>query len=79
MAWEGLTENLELVTARLVLHAAISETPIASWAEVFVHEDRDARVAHRVAVRSLRDSGGLVRVDDGEGDEGVDDDGEQIP
>jgi hypothetical protein len=42
--------------------------PTPSPAEVVVDEDRDARVARRVAVRYMRDSGGLVRVEDEDGE-----------
>ena len=67
--WEAVTENANVVTGRLVLHAAVAEDEVISWAEVVVDENRDARVARRVATRYMRDSGGLVRVDDGEDDD----------
>jgi hypothetical protein len=76
--WEALDENASVVTGRLVLHAAVSESQIVSWAEVVVDEDRDTRAALRVATRYMRDSGGLVPVDE-EGDEPFDDEGEQMP
>jgi len=61
------------------LHAAVAEDEIVSWAEVTVDEDRDARVARRVATRYTRRTEGLVRVDDEESDELVGDEAEQIP
>lgn len=59
-------ERANVVTGRIVLHAGVSEDEIVSWAEVVVDNDRDARAARRVAVRYMRDSGGLVRVEDEE-------------
>jgi hypothetical protein len=53
----------------------VAESEITSWAEIVVDDDRDARAARRVAVRHMRDSGGLVRVDDEDDDEPVDDEG----
>jgi hypothetical protein len=73
IAWESLDENANIVSGKLELHAAVSDDEIVSWAEVTVDEDRDARAARRVAVRYMRDSGGLVRVDDEESDELVGD------
>jgi hypothetical protein len=64
--WEAMGEVGNVVTGKLVLDAAIGETEGLSWAEATVDEDRDARAAVRVAVRYMRDSGGLVRVDDDE-------------
>ena len=69
IAWEALDENASVVTGRLVLHAAVAENEVISWAEVTVDEDRDAHVARRVAVRYMRDSGGSVRVEDEEDDD----------
>jgi hypothetical protein len=77
--WEALTEDAKLVSGRLVLHAAVAEDEVVSWAEVVVDEDRDAPTAVRVAIRYMRDSGGLVPVDGEESDEAVDDDGEGEP
>lgn len=34
--FEALTENAEVVSGRLVLHAAVAEDRIVSWAEVIV-------------------------------------------
>lgn len=36
MAWEALNENAEVVTGKLVLHAAVAESEVVSWAEVTV-------------------------------------------
>jgi hypothetical protein len=58
-----------------VLHAGVADDEVVSWAEVTVDEDRDARAARRVAVRYMRRTEGLVRVDEEEeeDDEPVDD------
>src|SRR5580658_8829904 len=64
--WEALTENANVIAGRLILHAGVAEDAVISWAEVVVDEDRDARAAARVALRYMRDSGGLVPVDDEE-------------
>jgi hypothetical protein len=80
IAWEALDENANVISGKLVLHAGVTDDEVISWAEVTVDEDRDARAARRVAVRYMRDSGGLVRVDDDEeseervGDEGSESD-----
>ena len=66
IAWESLDENANVVTGMLVLHAAVSDEEIVSWAEVVVDADRDARVARRVAVRYMRRTEGLVRVEEEE-------------
>jgi hypothetical protein len=76
--WEAITENANIISGKLVLRAAVAESEVISWAEVTVDEDRDA-LARRVAARYMRDSGGLVRVNDEESDELVDDEAEQIP
>jgi hypothetical protein len=75
VAGEALDEDANIRSGRVVLHAAVSESAVTSCAEVVVDRDRDARAARRVAVRYMRDSGGLVPVDDDEGDEPVGDDG----
>ena len=62
-----------------MLHAAVADDEVISWAEVTVDEDRDASVARRVATRYTRRTEGLVRVDGGEDDELVGDEAEQIP
>jgi hypothetical protein len=36
VAWEALDENANVVTGKLVLHAAVSESEVVSWAEVVV-------------------------------------------
>jgi hypothetical protein len=36
VAWEALNERAEVVTGKLVLHAALAESEVASWAEVMV-------------------------------------------
>jgi len=79
ISWEALDENANIISGKLVLHAAVAEDEIVSWAEVTVDEDRDARVARRVATRYTRRTEGLVRVDDEESDELVGDEAEQIP
>jgi hypothetical protein len=70
---EAITESANIVSGKLVLHAAVADDEVISWADFVVEEDRDARAAVRVAVRCMRDSVGLVRVDDEEGDELVGD------
>jgi hypothetical protein len=75
--WEALTEKANVIAGRLILHACVVETEVTSWAEVVVDEDRDARAALRVATRYMRDTSGLVAVDDD--DEPVDDEGKQLP
>jgi hypothetical protein len=77
--WEALTENANVIAGRLILHAGMVETEVTSWAEVVVDEDRDARAALRVATRYMRDTSGLVAVDDEGEDEPVDYEGEQVP
>jgi hypothetical protein len=75
--WEALDERAHVVSGKLILHAAVSENEIVSWAEVVIDEDRDASAAVRVAIRYMRDSGGLVALDE-EGDDGpVDDEGQR--
>lgn len=66
------------MACRLILHAAVSENEVISWAEIVVDTDRDARVARRVAIHYMRDLSGLVRVDDEADEEPVDDEGERI-
>lgn len=36
IAWEALTEDANVVTGKLVLHAAVAEDEVTSWAEVTV-------------------------------------------
>ena len=36
IAWQGVAENDELVTGKLVLHAAVGEREVTCWAEVTV-------------------------------------------
>jgi len=77
--WESLDENANIVSGKLELHAAVADDEIVSWAEVRVDEDRYARVARRVAVRYMRRTEGLVRLDDEEDDdERAGDEGEQL-
>ena len=78
IAWEALDENANIISGKLVLHAAVAEDEVVSWAEVVVDEDRDARVARRVATRYMRRTEGLVRVDEEEDDELVGDEGRQL-
>jgi hypothetical protein len=78
--WEALDQDANVISGRLVLHAAVAESEVVSWAEVTVDENRYARAARRVATRYMRDSGGLVLVDDGEDDdERVGNDSERLP
>jgi|SRR5580658_7427798 hypothetical protein len=76
---EALDETASVVTGKLVLHAAVNEHEVVSWAEVVVDEDRDVRAAHRVAVEYQRRTHGLDRAEHDEEDEAVDDDGEGEP
>jgi hypothetical protein len=78
--WEGIDENANIVSGRLTLHAAISETEIVSWAEVVVDHRRADPIARRVAVEYQRRGEGLVPAgdDDEEGNEQVDDEAEQV-
>jgi hypothetical protein len=69
IAWEALDENANVISGKVVLHAAVADDEVISWAEVTVDESRDACVTRRVAVRYMRDSGGLVRVDEEEDEE----------
>jgi hypothetical protein len=48
---------------------------VTAFAEVILDEDRDARAAHRVAVRYMRDTSGLVALGDDEDDERAEDEG----
>jgi hypothetical protein len=75
IAWEALDENANVISGKLVLHTGVADDEVISWAEVFVDEDRDARAARRVAVRYMRRTEGLVRVDEEEDVERVDDEG----
>jgi hypothetical protein len=78
--WEGIDENANIVSGRIVLHAAISETEIVSWGEVIVDHRRAGPIAERVAREYVRRTEGLVPVgdDDEEGNEQVDDEAEQV-
>jgi hypothetical protein len=69
VSWEALDEHANVLTGRLVLHAAFGESELVSWAEVVVDESRDARAARRVALRYMRRTEGLVPVDGEDNDE----------
>jgi hypothetical protein len=75
-AWEALDKNANVIAGRLTLHAGVSESEVTSWAEVMINDDGDARAAVRVAVRYMRDSGGLVPMDE-EDNEPVNDEAEK--
>jgi hypothetical protein len=76
--WEALSDEGRVVTGKLVLHAAVGETEVVSWAEVVVDERVDP-VVSRVAREYMRRGEGLVPVDYGDGDGPVGDDGELLP
>jgi hypothetical protein len=78
--WEGLDGNANIVSGKIVLHAAISETEIVSWGEVIVDHRRADPIAERVAREYVRRTEGLVPAgdDDDESDEQVDDEAEQV-
>jgi len=60
--WEAVHINTNVISGRLVLHAAVAEDEVVSWAEVII-EHRVDPVAQRVAVRyQRRQSEGLVPV-----------------
>jgi hypothetical protein len=90
--WEALNETASVVTGKLVLHAALDEDEVISWAEVTVDPSRTVFVdpahlrliepaAERVAREYQRRGEGLVPADgenDDEDNEAVDDEGEQV-
>jgi hypothetical protein len=73
ISWESLDKHANLVTGRLILHAAVGETEIVSWAEVVVDHGADP-IAQRVAREYMRRTEGLVALDDDD-EEAVDDEG----
>jgi hypothetical protein len=78
--WDGLDGNANIVSGKIVLHAAISETEIVSWGEVIVDHRRADPISERVAREYVRRTEGLVPVwdDEEEGNEQVDDEAEQV-
>ncbi len=38
VSWEALDEHAEVVSGRLILHTAVAENEVASWADVVVDE-----------------------------------------
>lgn len=92
IGWAAVDPCGGVVSGALVFHLAVGEHEVRSWTEAIIDpagtsivvdpshlrliEPAD-RTAERVAVRYMRDSGGLVPVDDE--DEPVDDEGEQVP
>ncbi len=41
ISWEALDENANVVSGKLVLHAAVSENEVVSWAEVTIDAPGD--------------------------------------
>jgi hypothetical protein len=94
IGWAGVRPNGDVVSGTLVLGASVVENMVTTWAELSIDppdanvmidpahlrllSPRSTSTAERVATRYMRDSGGLVPVD-GEDEEPVDDEGEQVP
>jgi hypothetical protein len=76
--WEALDENANVVTGQLILHAAVANDEVVSWAEVVIDPRLEA-AAERVAREYQRRGDGLVPVDedDGQGEDREDDDDAQ--
>jgi hypothetical protein len=72
--WEALDENANVVTGQLILHAAVANDEVVSWAEVVI--DEHTSTAGRVGVEYQRRGEGLERVrgeDDSQGEDRKDD------
>jgi hypothetical protein len=70
VSWEALDEHAHIVTGQLVLHAAVADDEVVSWAEVMI-DGRTSRV-QRVGREVQRRGKGLVTVREDDDPEGGD-------